>query len=317
VDRPRITVVGNSVVDVIGMSPDRPPGFGELVAGRGPARLCVGGNGAIAAAAAAALGAEAALASTVGDDQWGRWLTDRLMALGVDVSQLQARKDGPTSTTVSLVRTDGERALLTHNGVAALHEPAAVSVDDMPAGSWLLVASLLLVPTYAGDALRGLVARAKRRGMYIALDLCWDPTGRWELDPLPLDLCDLLLGNDQELIRATRKSDVDTAMDAALLRGAKGAVAKLGSAGARVAREAYGRRAQVAAPRVRAVNATGTGDVFNGALLVALSEGMELEGAVRFACGAGALRVSGGCDTFPARDEVERVLAASGTGPEG
>lgn len=309
----RILVVGNSVVDVIGLAPEKLPAFGELVPGRGPARMCIGGNGAIAAAAAAALGADVELASAVGDDQWGRWLADRLMALGVGVGQLQARSDGPTSTTISLVRPDGERALVTHNGVAGAHDPREVSVDGMPEGSWLLVGALLLVPSYSGDGLRALLSRARDTGLHIALDLSWDPTGAWDLGAIPSGMADILLGNADELRNATRTPDVDAALDAALASGARAVVAKLGPEGAAIATCDGGPAVRVAAPKVRALNATGTGDVFNGALLVALSGGAPLVEAVRFACGAGALRVSGGCDTFPARPQVEGILSrASG-----
>jgi ribokinase len=308
-----VLVVGNSVVDVIGLAPEGLPAFGELVPGRGPARMCVGGNGAIAAAAAAALGADVELASAVGDDNWGRWLTDRLIALGVGVRQLQARTDGPTSTTISLVRPDGERALVTHNGVAGAHDPGDVSVEGMPEGSWLLVGALLLVPAYSGEALRGLATRARDAGLRVALDLSWDPTGAWDLGSVPVDLADVMLGNADELRNATRAPDVGAAMEAVLAAGARSVVAKLGPEGATVAARGGGPASRMAAPRVRALNATGTGDVFNGALLVALSGGAPLEEAVRFACGAGALRVSGGCDTFPRTSEVERALSrASG-----
>jgi sugar/nucleoside kinase (ribokinase family) len=306
-ETPRILVVGNSVVDVIGMSPDAPPRFGELVAGRGPAQLCVGGNGAIAAAAAAVLGADTSLASTVGNDSWGRWLQDRLMTLGVDVSQLRSLTDGPTSTTISLVRPDGERALLTHNGVAGEHDPRGVDVEDMPEGSWLLVGAVMLVPAYSGDALDDLVERAFAAGLKVAIDLAWDPTGKWDLDSIPVDAADLFMGNDMELVKATRAPDVEGAIDVLLEREARAVVAKLGQRGARVAGE--GRRLDVPAPKVRALNSTGTGDVFNGALMVALSEHRSLPDAISFACAAGALRVSGGSDQFPTRADVESILA--------
>ena len=80
----RVLVVGNTVLDVIGKTPEHLPRFGELAAGRGPADIGIGGNGAIAAAAASVMGARATLASAIGEDTWGRWLHQRLDALGVD-----------------------------------------------------------------------------------------------------------------------------------------------------------------------------------------------------------------------------------------
>jgi ribokinase len=63
--------------------------------------------------------------------------------------------------------------------------------------------------------------------------------------------------------------------------------------------------------RVRAVDATAAGDIFNGALAVALAEGRGLAEAVRFANAAAALSVtrSGAQPSAPTRSEIERLLA--------
>jgi sugar/nucleoside kinase (ribokinase family) len=55
-------------------------------------------------------------------------------------------------------------------------------------------------------------------------------------------------------------------------------------------------------------NATGSGDVFNAALVHALAEGKDLLDAVRFANAAGALRVAGGCLTFPTVEQIQDLM---------
>ncbi|NIP34769.1 MAG: ribokinase, partial [Thermoplasmata archaeon] len=42
--------------------------------------------------------------------------------------------------------------------------------------------------------------------------------------------------------------------------------------------------------------------------MVALAEGRDVQEAVRFACSAGAVRVAGGCHTFPTVKDVEALL---------
>ena len=66
-------------------------------------------------------------------------------------------------------------------------------------------------------------------------------------------------------------------------------------------------------PHVRAVDATGAGDAFVGAICVALLEGMEPEAALTFACAAGALAATrpGAQPSLPTRAEVERIITAS------
>jgi ribokinase len=66
----------------------------------------------------------------------------------------------------------------------------------------------------------------------------------------------------------------------------------------------------VAAPAVKAVDTTAAGDVFNGALMVALSEDKEMPEAVKFACCAAAISVTrlGAQSSAPYRAEVEEFM---------
>ncbi|WP_227537650.1 PfkB family carbohydrate kinase, partial [Klebsiella pneumoniae] len=57
---------------------------------------------------------------------------------------------------------------------------------------------------------------------------------------------------------------------------------------------------------VQATNTTGAGDVFHGALALALAEGQEPEAALRFASAAGALRARDG--ETPHRPALEAML---------
>jgi len=303
----RVMSIGNTVLDVIGKTPDRLPRFGELAAGRGPADMNIGGNGAIAAAAASVLGADASLASTIGDDPWGRWLEENLDKLGVDTSQLVTVKDAPTATTLSLVRTDGERALLTHNGASESHDLAQVDLSDIGEGDWVLISSLFLVRAYVGDAIRRIAHEARSKGAKVMMDLAWDCTGEWDLSLLPLDEADIMVANHMEIKAVACRSDLDDAIPKVMDQGIKALVVKMGNDGARVV-TADGVDVTVPAFDVEPINATGTGDVFNAALVVALAGGRGLEEAVTFACAAGALRVSGGCHTFPTVKDVEALM---------
>jgi ribokinase len=307
---PRILSVGNTVLDVIGKTPDELPRFGELAAGRGPADMALGGNGAIAAAAGSVLGAESMLASTIGDDRWGTWLRDSLDTLGVDTGQLVTVKGHPTATTLSLVRTDGERALLTHNGASESHDLSQVDLSAIGEGDWVVLSSLFLVRAYSGDELKRIAREAKGKGAKVVMDMSWDCTGEWDISLLALDEADIVMGNLMEVKAVTCRSDLDDAIAKILGHGIKTLVVKMGDDGARVV-TAEGEDFTVPSFEVDPINATGTGDVFNAALIVGLSEGRDLKEAARFACAAGALRVSGDTNTFPTVKDVEALL---GTG---
>jgi ribokinase len=66
---------------------------------------------------------------------------------------------------------------------------------------------------------------------------------------------------------------------------------------------------------VQAVDTTGAGDTFNGALAVALAEGLDLIDASRFANAAAALSVTkpGAIASMPSRSQVEQFLEAAGS----
>lgn len=268
----------------------------------------IGGNGAIAAAAAAAMGLDSSLASTIGDDVWGRWLRQGLGDLGVDTDQLVVVKDLPTATTLSLVRTDGERALLTHNGASEGHDVSQVDLSGIGEGDWVIFSSLFLVKAYSGEPFRRLAEDARSRGAKVVMDLAWDCTGEWDLSILALDEADIVMGNHMEVKAVACKTDLEDAVAKLMDHGIKTLIVKMGADGARIV-TSEGMDVTVPAFDVEPVNATGTGDVFNAALVFALSEGKGLEEAATFACAAGALRVAGGCHTFPSVKDIEALLS--------
>ena len=69
--------------------------------------------------------------------------------------------------------------------------------------------------------------------------------------------------------------------------------------------------------KVKAVDATATGDVFSGALAVSLAEGRSLPEAARFANAAAALSVTrlGAQPSAPERREIEQLLDRERTRP--
>jgi ribokinase len=88
----------------------------------------------------------------------------------------------------------------------------------------------------------------------------------------------------------------------------------LGAAGAQLFRK--GRlTAQAQPPRVDPVDATGAGDVFTAALMVALLEGRSDPEALRFACAAAALSTTrqGAQPACPRRQDVEALLSGEGS----
>jgi ribokinase len=135
--------------------------------------------------------------------------------------------------------------------------------------------------------------------------------------PLPdnlLQRVSILTPNETEAERLTgvKTTNLETAAQAAemlLKRGVQTVILTLGSQGAWLATKEI--RQHVPAFKVEAVDTTAAGDIFNGALAVALVEGRPLVEAVRFANAAAALSVTkkGAQPSAPRREDIEALLS--------
>jgi ribokinase len=134
--------------------------------------------------------------------------------------------------------------------------------------------------------------------------------------PLPdklLQGVSIITPNETEAELLTGIAVTDTASAAAAAaklraRGVQTVIITLGARGAFVATESGGQL--VSGFKVKAVDTTAAGDIFNGALAVALAEGKPLDQAVRFGHAAAAISVTrlGAQPSAPTRREIEKFL---------
>jgi ribokinase len=282
-----IAVVGSINLDVV-VEVDRHPAPGETVVG-GDRQELPGGKGANQAVAAARLGAPVALVGRVGTDDAGRRLRDGLAGEGVDVTHVGEDPEAPTGMALIAVDARGENTIVVSPGANA-----RVGVDDVQgAGGILSGAAVTLVQhEVPGQAVAAAIAAAG---------------GTVVLNPAPARALaasvDVLVPNRGELeALAGRAGDpVDLARG---LQGARAVVVTLGADGAVVV---AGERAErIEAPRIKAVDTTGAGDAFCGALVQALGDGATLVEAARWAVRAAAVSVTrlGAQGGMPRREEV-------------
>jgi ribokinase len=299
----RIVVAGSLNMDLVGVAP-RIPSPGETVLGR-EFFQAPGGKGGNQAYAAARLGGSATMLGRVGGDEFGRMLKANLEAAGCDVSGVKA---APGASGVGLISIDdaGQNAILVAPGANALYGPADFELDAQAlAGAGLLLLQLEIpMETVVAAATAG-----KRAGLRVILDPAPAPQA------LPAALCrnvDILTPNEVEAAQlvgvAADRLTLADAQDIAgrlLSTGVGSVIIKLGPQGCLLA---DGRTlSRIAAPTVEAIDTTAAGDVFNGALAVALAEGAELADACHFAVRAAALSVTraGAQPSMPLRNEVD------------
>jgi ribokinase len=278
----RITVVGSINLDLVASAPHLPRA-GETVTGATLARH-PGGKGANQALAARRLGAEVRLIGRVGDDAMAEEATALLEAGGVDLSGVETDADAPTGVALIAVDGVGENQIVVCAG--ANHR---VMPEQLPARIDRPLIAQLELPVATVEAAVG------RATEFVCVNLA--PAA--PVSDQMLRRADLLIVNETE---AGFYGDL-------LHQGGGRVVVTLGARGAVM----YQRGAEIARatpPRVRAVDATGAGDAFVGAICVALLEGMAPEAALRFACAAGALAATrpGAQPSLPTRAEVEAIL---------
>ncbi|MDQ8027904.1 MAG: ribokinase [Brevundimonas sp.] len=279
----RITVVGSINLDFVASAP-KLPRAGETVTGATLARH-PGGKGANMALAAQRLGAEVCMVGRVGRDAMAEEALALLLADDVDTGGVIADPDAPTGVALIAVDPDGENQIVVAAG--ANHQ---VTPEQLPAR---IEGPLLLQLELPVETVEAAVGRATD---FVCVNLA---PAQPVSDQL-LRRADLIVVNETE---AAFYGDL-------LHHGGGRVVVTRGAKGATM----YQRGVEMGwatPPKVRAVDATGAGDCFVGAICVALLEGMEPAEALTFACAAGAIAATrpGAQPSFPTREEVEEILA--------
>jgi len=301
---PRVLIVGSANVDFT-VALSRLPAPGETVS-EGTLLVARGGKGANQAVAARRLGAEARLVGCVGDDASGREIREALAGEGIGVGALLTTSAAATGTALIIVDVAGRNQIAVAPGANRTLTPEAVEERDADFAWAEVVIVSLEVPL---DAAKRALEVARRHGALTILNPAPFPERGVDF----LALADYVTPNETEASRLVGQPVRDaatagTAAAAIRARGARHAIVTLGAAGALA--EGPDGRVHAAAPRVTAVDTTGAGDAFNGALAVALAERRPVTAALAFANAAAALACTkrGAQPSMPVRAEVERAL---------
>jgi ribokinase len=309
-----VVVVGSCNLDFIVEVPALPVP-GQTVLG-GDVVSRPGGKGANQAVAAKRLGADTTFVGAVGDDDFGTTLREALAGEGIDLSQL-VTMTGPTGVALIVVGKSGSNQITVAPG--ANRHVAVERLAEL--GRRLTPASVLLLQLEIPVATCVSAARvAHDAGALVVLNAAplSDPAGRG-LESL-LALTDVLIVNESEatsLSISAPVSDIDgwQAFASALsVTGPPAVVVTLGGSGAVAAER--GAAFFVPSFPVHAVDTTGAGDAFCGAVAAAVAEKRSLREAVRRGCAAGALATTaiGAQAALPRRADLERLDTRQGGG---
>lgn len=295
----KIIVIGSSNTDMV-LKTERFPKPGETILG-GEFFLFQGGKGANQAVAAARLGGQVTFICKVGNDVFGSNAIQHYGNEGIEINGILKDEYAPTGVAVITVNTEGENSIIVASGANAL-----LSVDDIKNslaldGDWII--TQLETPLPVVEYL-SMYAREHNKKFIL------NPAPALQLPSSVYNGLFLITPNENEtelLTGIAVTDEVSAKVACAILkdRGVQNVIITLGSKGAYVDCENY--QGMVASFKVKAVDTTAAGDVFNGALIVALSEGNSWKDAVQFACKAASVSVTkmGAQTSAPTRKELE------------
>ena len=300
-EKNRILVVGSSNTDMM-IKTEHLPRPGETVLG-GSFFMNPGGKGANQAVAVARLGGQIAFICKTGSDIFGHQSHQLFEEEGIDTSYIFSDTKNPSGVALITVDENAENCIVVASGANANLSPDNLAKAESAIDEAEFILMQLEIPI---ETVEFVADMAHKKNKKVILN----PAPAQKLSKEFLKKLYLITPNETEaeLISGIKISDEQSTLEAAKKiaeMGVDNVIITLGSKGAFV----YSDQACEFVPsaKVKAIDTTAAGDIFNGALVVALAEGRSVPDAVRFACKASAISVTriGAQSSAPYRNEVD------------
>lgn len=296
----RIIVIGSSNTDMV-VKTSRLPLPGETILG-GEFFMNQGGKGANQAVAVKRLGGNLVFLSKLGDDIFGQQALKAFEEENINTHHIVCDKSIASGVALISIDENAENSIVVASGANMLLNEQDIDkvVDEMCEGDILLMQLEIPIQTVESAA-----RKAYEKGVKVILN----PAPAQVLPESLLQYLYMITPNRIEAemltgIKIINGSDVEQAANDLNLKGIENVIITLGSNGCFVKEgtTAY----YIDSFKVNAIDTTAAGDTFNGALCVALAEGMDLRQAVVMASKASSIAVTrmGAQSSIPYRKEL-------------
>lgn len=277
---------------------------GETLSGKFQQGL--GGKGFNMTVAANRCGASVVPVMKIGNDAYAGKPLALLSDEGIDTRHVTPHPDLPSGIGVILIGDDGQNCIAVDAGANAALGPAEITAAADAIRSAKVVLAQLETPVEATLAAFRL---ARQSGAITILNPA--PAPRSPLPAELLQLTDILTPNESEaaaLAGCEHLGDWEETARRLHLLGPAAVVITLGGRGIGYSRQ--GRSLLIAAPEVEAIDTSGAGDAFNGALAARLAQGDDLAEACHFATRYASLQVTrrGTAVAMPFASEIDPLL---------
>jgi sugar/nucleoside kinase (ribokinase family) len=297
-----ILVAGELNVDIIFNQINKMPQIGEEQRAKS-LTVTMGSSTAIFACNISKLGLNVAFSGKIGDDSFGKLVTDTLEKNGVNTDHIVLNSTLKTGAT-AILGINGDRMMVTYPGAME-----SFSLNDMNDSIFrkarhLHTSSVFFQPGIKND-LPEIMRRAKMHGMTTSMDTQWDPDEKWDIDLNSIfPNLDFFMPNQKELLLLLKASSVENAWEKLsgtettfiIKNGIHGATWKKGN-----------REFHTPAYRVpNFVDAIGAGDSFNAGFIRAFLAGKTPEKCMEEAAktAAASTMAAGGTDGIASFDDV-------------
>jgi ribokinase len=296
----RIIVIGSSNTDMV-IKSNKLPAPGETILG-GTFLMNPGGKGANQAVAAARLGGKVTFVTKIGNDMFGSEAIDLFGSENIDTRYIINDPINPSGVALITVDENGENSIVVapgSNGTLSAYDINEEVFDNEAADIYLMQLEIPL----------GTVEFVAQKALLKNNRVILNPAPARPLSDDLLSYIHIVTPNETEAelltgIKVTDSLSAQKASDELHNKGVKNVVITMGSSGAHISTGSVSKMVSVVP--TKAIDTTAAGDVFNGALAVALSEGKDLEEAVIFANKASAISVTrmGAQASAPYRNEI-------------
>jgi sugar/nucleoside kinase (ribokinase family) len=248
---------------------------------------CAGGSAANTIVGLAELGGSAAFIGKIADDTIGNFFLEDMKELGVDF-RVNKAASGQTGTCAVLITPDAQRTMLTNLAVSTTLSEADIDETMIGQAKYLYVEGYLLTGATTKQAAYRAMESAKRQGVKVAFSAS-DPflinmlrDEIWDLVKGPVDL---FFCNEEEAKSLTGLED-PVACAAAIHKHAENVALTLGPNGSILMHG--GTTIPIEGVSTKAIDTTGAGDMYAGALLYGITSGMTWKQAGHLASHAAA-----------------------------
>ena len=296
-----ILVIGSSNTDMV-VKANKLPAPGETILG-GDFFMNPGGKGANQAVAAARLGGHVTFLAKVGNDLFGKQAVENFGEENINTQFCMFDNQHPSGVALITVDSKGENCIVVASGANNNLLPSDLEpVNELFNQSGIVLMQLEIPLQTVISAAK----MAEKAGCKIILN----PAPACALPDDLLAKLFLITPNETEasILTGITVIDLDSALLAAkvlLSKGVLNVIITMGSKGALLINNQVEKLIPV--EKVTPIDTTAAGDVFNGAIAVALSRGMQSEEAVIFANKAASMSVTrmGAQSSAPFKHEVE------------